>query len=610
MQVFVFCFLVVMLGGGLSSEALGAKHSSWATPHRVGASDTTTTDTTAVAFARDLDEVVVAATRGARLLDHVSAPTTLVERDEWERSGATRLSEVLAQQTGLRIVNDHGTGLQMQGFDPEYTLILVDGQPLVGRTAGTLDLDRLSVQGIERVEIIRGPSSSLYGSEALAGVVNLITESPTDEGLRTRIRGQYGSHDTSDFALNTRGTLGEWQLHAALNRYASGGYDLNSDAIGNTTPQFADYTARVRIARDIGTRTTVQLDGRLAHEQQDNVMGVGTDNPTPHNLDETRTDWHLTPSLLHKWSNGWKVDASYHAARYQTDSKVQRATDGVVTDQSAFQQFYGKAETELTAPLGSNHLLTVGGGHIRESLLGDRYEDGRQSDQGFAFVQHEWAIASWADVNTSARFDAHSAYTPQLSPRAGVVVRPVEGVRLRASVGRGFKAPAFRQLYLNFTNPVVGYSVLGAEEAAQRLQELQQEGVIARVQRDPGEMGSIDAESSWAYNIGGRVTPIDGVRWSVNLFRNDVSDLIDTVPIATRTNGQSVFSYINRNRIRTQGVETDVQVDPLSQLTVAVGYQFLDAVDRDVLDGIDEGRFFVGSTVARNALPAAIMEAF
>src|SRR3546814_14531575 len=89
-----------------------------------------------------------------------------------------RLDDVLVEQTGLTLVSAHGTGVQMQGFDPDYTLILLDGQPLIGRTTGTLELSSVAVGNIERIEVGKGPYSSFTDSEALEEVSNIVTEDP------------------------------------------------------------------------------------------------------------------------------------------------------------------------------------------------------------------------------------------------------------------------------------------------------------------------------------------------------------------------------------------------------------------------------------------------
>src|SRR5690606_16370102 len=121
--------------------------------------------------------------------------------DEIQARGSLRLSDLLAEQPGLAVVAGlGGEGLQVQGFDADYTLVLIDGEPVVGRTAGTLDLDRFAVTGVERVEIVRGPLSARYGADALAGVVNLITRRP---GQRSAARAsvQLESQGTSDVSL-------------------------------------------------------------------------------------------------------------------------------------------------------------------------------------------------------------------------------------------------------------------------------------------------------------------------------------------------------------------------------------------------------------------------
>src|SRR5690554_792883 len=98
--------------------------------------------------------IVVTATRTARVLEEVPVTTTVVTEEEIEARGALRLADLLAEQPGLAVIGGlGGAGLQMQGLDADYTLVLIDGEPVVGRTAGTLDLDRLAVTDVERVEV-------------------------------------------------------------------------------------------------------------------------------------------------------------------------------------------------------------------------------------------------------------------------------------------------------------------------------------------------------------------------------------------------------------------------------------------------------------------------
>src|SRR5262245_48914753 len=92
-----------------------------------------------------LSEVVITATRTPRSIKNVPVPVTVITQDKIERIGALRLNELLSEQAGLQIITDHGTGIQLQGLSADYILILIDGEPVIGRTAGTLDLSRLAV---------------------------------------------------------------------------------------------------------------------------------------------------------------------------------------------------------------------------------------------------------------------------------------------------------------------------------------------------------------------------------------------------------------------------------------------------------------------------------
>ncbi|MCZ8216621.1 MAG: TonB-dependent receptor plug domain-containing protein, partial [Cyclobacteriaceae bacterium] len=176
---------------------------------------------------KQLSEVVVTATRSERTLAELPVPITVITKDQIKSMGSLRLNDVLAEQTGLTIVSDHGTGIQIQGFAPEYTLILIDGEPLIGRTAGTLELSRLSVGNIQQIEIVKGPSSSLYGSEALAGVVNIITEKPS--GTNGTVTSRYGTNATADIGATVNYKKEKFNATFFANRYSTDGYDLTPE---------------------------------------------------------------------------------------------------------------------------------------------------------------------------------------------------------------------------------------------------------------------------------------------------------------------------------------------------------------------------------------------
>ena len=146
-----------------------------------------------------LEEVIVTGTKTIRKLSSLPLPALIITQKDLENSNSTRLSEILNEQAGLIIISDFGgsEGIQVQGLDSQYTLILIDGLPIIGRSAGTLDINRFSTGNIKQIEIVKGASSSLYGSEAIGGVINIITKKPV-EGFESDLSYYTGSNNTND----------------------------------------------------------------------------------------------------------------------------------------------------------------------------------------------------------------------------------------------------------------------------------------------------------------------------------------------------------------------------------------------------------------------------
>lgn len=543
---------------------------------------------------RALNEVVVTATRTERPMGSLPMPVTVINKGQIQQMGSLRLNDVLREQTGLALVTDHGQGVQIQGFGPEYTMILLDGEPLVGRTAGTLDLTRLAVGNIKQIEIVKGPSSSLYGSEALAGVVNIIT----DNASRTMasLSARYGANRTSDLSGDVSLKTGKIGLYAFANRYQSAGYDLTPETSGQTVSPFLNHTFSGRLTADLSSKLKLTVSGRYFTENQNNRYDVTNDIIT--GLGKV-LDWNINPVLTHRPSDRWKITYRYYRTGYRTDSDLRYQGTGEGYDQSYFQQTFNRPEIQVDRYIGQKQILTVGAGYLAESVNATRYTELKRFNDKYAYFQYEWLPTSRWDVIVGGRYDAHSQYASQFSPKLSARYELSQTLALRGSVGVGFKAPDFRQLYLNFDNGVVGYSVFGTQELVNSLARLQQAGQIAEVLADPARFANIRAESSLAYNLG-LVANLDRtynlpVSLSLNLFRNNIRDLIETQAVALKTNGQSVFSYLNLSRVVTQGAELEGQYRlnvGTGKLTISGGYQYLQALDQSVLDQIKAGTLY------------------
>ena len=555
-----------------------------------------------------LDDVVVTATRTEKSLTDVAIPVTVVGEKQIKAMGSLRLGDVLTEQTGLTLVNDHGQGVQLQGLNSEYTLILVDGEPLIGRTAGTLDLTRVAVGNIRRIEVVKGPASALWGSDALAGVINIITQKP-QPGLRGNLRARYGTNQTADLSATLNAGGERAGLTAFANRYSSAGYTLQPESNTATIPPFASYTGQSRFTYQLSERTKLSLSGRYFVENQRTTMPVTAETGSTVNVNyaSRQYDYNLNPTITHRFA-GDKLFGTLRGtySQYRTQEDYTYAADGRYYDATYFNQTFLRPEGQLDYSPRSNQTLTLGAGYRRETVEATRYDQRQVMQNGYGYLQYDYTPITKLNLVGGLRYDGPSQYAGQLSPKLAVRYQLKPWLALRGSVGRGYRAPDFRQLYLNFSNPVVGYSVFGTGQVQAKVAQLAEQGQLAV---DPGtgqpiiyqaalaQSGSLTAESSVATNVGFLLEPklaneALSYRLTVNAFRNDLSSLIETNVVALKKNGQSVFSYRNVTRAYTQGLELDQSLGLPHGLTVSAGYQYLVAKDKSVADAIEAGTVF------------------
>jgi outer membrane receptor for ferrienterochelin and colicins len=534
----------------------------------------------------ELYPIVVLATRTPRDLRSVPEPIDIVTRDEISALGVTRLGDLLDAHGGATVVHAFGAGIQLQGLPSDYVLVLVDGEPVIGRAGGTLDLQRLHVADAERIELLRGPSSSLYGSDALAGVINVVTRTPGD-GLHGNVRLHVEGNSTTDGSTSVSFASTLANASIGVTRYASSGYDLLPEAPGSTVPGFLEVAGNLKATLFPSGPHRFVVSARVADlAQRDDIDQSVPAGFQPISNTSDRSERTLSAKHNGNWTRGLRISESIFHSRFESRSDLG-------SEASRFQQDYARFEIESSYVPGPAHVLTAGGGGVAERVETQRIRGGTQSTSaGYLFAEYQWLAASRIEIIVSGRYDSFQDYESRLSPKVAGLVRVDEKLQLRLSLGSGFKAPTFQQRYLDFTNPLGGYTVVGSVDVAARLDELEEEGIITGY--DPGILpaGDLRPEHSTSVNAGvdwdlGKATYV-----RVNLFTNRVRDLIETMPVADKVNGQQVFSYLNLRRIRTRGFETILEVSPAGPVSASVRYQYLDAFDQDIAGEIADGRIF------------------
>lgn len=522
-------------------------------------------------------------------------PSTIISRKQIEMMGSRRLDEVLKEQTGLAIVNDIGSGaravgLQLQGFDSGYTMIMIDGQPMTGRNSGNFDLSRITVANIERIEIIKGASSCLFGSEALAGVVNIVTRQniSQSQGLASL---RYGSFNTVDATLEgeTPFAGGRGSGYISGNYYRTDGFNANPYlSEGKTAPPYDSYTIQGRGRYTLSKMNALNVTGRYAVRNSVNQTAYNT-VPTRDVLVEK--DLNASAILNTNYNSGLRLKTQYYLTRYATDQNITNLTGEVVIPTNNFVQYLHRGELQASQTYWGTMVLTGGTGIQYETMNNNLYSGTKNQSTAFIYGQADWKLSDQLGLTGGVRGEHHSRYGSSFNPSFGVKYQPAKTLTLKAAIATGFKTPDFRQLYLNFTNLAGGgYTVLGTDVFAAELQKLQDAGQIATVFANAAKVSTLKPERSVAYSAGFTLQLSASIKADVNGFYNDVRNFINTDQVASKKGGQQVFSYFNIDRAFLTGADVGLSWRVTRGFNISAGYQLLYAKDKGVIDSIKAGK--------------------
>ena len=535
----------------------------------------------------ELNEVIITGTKTKRQLSLIPLPAKIISEDQIKKTNSSRLKDILDEQVGIIIVSDFGggEGIQIQGLDSEYILILMDGLPIIGRQSGTLDLNRIAIGNIKQIELIKGSSSSLYGSEALGGVVNLIS-SDNKDSLSLNFDYKFASYNTNDINLST-GIISKdgKKFNIFINSYSSDGYDLDNTDNLNTIDPFKNYTVHLKYSfkkENLFFSSSARVfDEKQNFKIDENYFG-----------NNNILEWNSNSRINYKISDSFNIESDIYLTSYNSQEKI--SSNSMDQEEGFFDQFLLKTEVRTIIDLWNRDKLTLGLGFYDESLSRNNFYKNKVSQYSInLFSQLEGFISNNTNYIIGARYDNYNNYKSQISPRIAIRTKLFEDVFFKSSIGRGFKAPDFRQLYFNFSNSTVGYSVIGFNVVNEVIYELTKNNQIVNLVVPIEEFNEeLKPESSFSINAGFKYYPSNNVKLEINLFRNDIDNLIDYKVIANKKNGQNVFSYFNLNKVYTQGIESTFNFKPNRKLDIILGYQFLEAKDKNIADSIKDGEIY------------------
>lgn len=512
--------------------------------------------------------VIISGSRQEELRETLNTKVDVIGRARIRDTGYESVAEVLQELPGvLTRRGSQGAGAageQIQGIDSRQVLVLFDGQPIIGARGikrGVLNLDRQSVGTLEQVEVVKGASSALYGSDAIGGVINQISRDP-----RQPLELGWVASGGSQGRFDVRGDAGmageKLTLFFSGERHKQNDFDLTPTTFDTTGAKYERHDAFAKAKYQLAPNLAISAFAR-SYWNTDTGRAVGEEGNQYSTTDEDAQNFNLQTD----WTINQRISAQARGyfARFDEIGRSRLAVptstsaDGRLPDGNLFER-YGKVDGSINALIGDRQLFQAGAEWTTDRYRGINRlanDSGNKVSTGSFFAQDKIGLANRVTITVGTRFDHHSIFGNAVSPKAAVNVRITDLFRARFSYGRGFRAPDLGQLFYRFLNPTNFYQVIG----------------------NP----SLRPEYANSFQLGGEFTSRGRrARLGVNVFYNSVRDLIDSVSLGFITSrqqleavaaregidltqfrpviGRLLFYYKNITDATTYGVEVDGDV--------------------------------------------------
>ena len=493
-----------------------------------------------------MDQIVVTGTRSERFLKDSPVTTQVIKGETISENGANSAADLLNEATGVTIEQHQrfGSTVNLQGFDSNHILFLVNGIKVIGRLNGQFDISQLSASDIERIEILKGPTSALYGSQAMGGVINIITKRPGN-ALRFNAEARYGSYDRLNSDIGISYPLGKWTSKLSLGLRQFGGYDIDPSTPLQDSRAFNKYNGELQIDGNISPFVKLNLSGAYFKEEQSRnlsaIFGERINNDRQSARLTARVDSLLPFSL--------RTDLAYEHYDHEYAEIVR--SSGYIKSSDPTRDDFFQFLTLMDKQWGK-HLVQFGYSLEYDAIRSARVENGQKSSiLNGIFLSDEFKTASVLTIQAGARLDVHSIYGREFSPKLSLMAAPGQTSRLRLSYGHGFRAPSFKELYL----------------------KLYVSNVNLIVEGNP----ALRPERSNSINLDYEFWNTDNYHVRLNFYYNSVKDLISDIRISG-SGRELEYTYHNFGRVETWGAEWEMKYFPLDWFEITLGYNYMNSL--------------------------------
>ena len=492
----------------------------------------------------NLGNVVVTASRSAETVDQTLAPVTVITRKDIEQSQAQTVPELLNTVPGVQLAPSGGpgskAGLYIRGTRTSQTLVLIDGVRAASMDFGEAPLQYLDPEQIERIEVVRGPKSSLYGANAIGGVIQIFTRQGGNHTPKPTISVGAGSRNTGEYSLNYGGKTGETRFNMGARLYETGGYNRTFTETGlhSDDDEYRNKSVSASVSHKLDSG--IEISARASHLEGKSAYDSSWNTLETFSL-FSNTDLAGTVSVPVNDSWQTKVDLGY--------GKNKRDDKG----SAFFESFATTRRTSLAwqndISWADNQFLVAGIDYLDEELTESSSDYGVANNQynAAAFAQNTTSL-SGSELQVGVRRDKHKLFGYNNTGNISWGIELPADMRLIASYGTAFKAPTLGDYYTN-SGP--------------------------NLELKPEKAKSAELE------LRGKTT---SVNWNINLYENRMDDLLEYNFATSKTE--------NIDKARIRGLEFGLSTNL---------YGWKSQASLTFLDPVNQGDRYDGNVLYRRA---------
>lgn len=480
---------------------------------------------------QNLETVVVTGTRTPKLLAEAPIITRVITADEIRQVDATHIGELLQSELpGIEFSYsmDQQVSLNLQGFGGNSVLFLVDGERLAGETLDNIDYSRLNLDNVERIEIVKGAASSLYGSNAVGGVVNIISKQQ-NKPWSLNLNSRYNTNNEQRYGGNIGFKIGQVSSLTHVQYASNAELHLKNDGDYNVIYGSHNYNFKEQLTYQ--PLESLKLTGRIGYffRQRDSKIDV---------KDRYR-DFSGGLKGVYDINDKSNIELGYTFDQYDK-------SDFIVLNNNDIRE-YSNVQHNFRAiyshTIGENNNVIIGGDYMRDYLMTYQFQDGDKSQfTGDVFAQFDWNPTKNLNIINGMRFDYFSE--KQLfnaSPKLGVMYK-IKNCSLRGSYAGGFRAPTLKEMYMSFDMANI-FMIYGNPD--------------------------LEAENSHNFSLSAEYTKS---RYNMTLtgYYNIVSNRITTVWNEARKG----MVYTNMAKMKVSGIDANISARYPCGIAARVSYTF------------------------------------